>query len=80
MTTDSLILQARLEIQHLRESTKYSIMTYWWGSAQKHIQLSFQFTMLTGEQYASLNRELADAYQVWNNRYLIKTDEVEEIV
>lgn len=79
MTTETLVLDCRTEIQHLREATCRSLMTYWKGSCEKHIHLCFHFNMINCEQYKALNKELADAVREWQNvRYI--NNELKEVV
>ena len=79
MTTETLVLDCRTEIQHLRSSTTYGLMTYWKGSCEKHIHLCFMFQMFNGEQYKALNKELADAVREWQNvRYV--NNELKDVV
>lgn len=74
MTTESLVLDCRTEIEHLRHSAHWSLMTYWKGSCEKHIHLCFMFQMFNCEQYKALNKELADAVREWQNVRDIKNE------
>jgi len=80
MTTETLILDCRAEIEYLRQSTCRSLMTYWKGSCEKHIHLCFYFNMINGEQFKSLNRELADAVKEWQNKLYVNSELLKEVV